>query len=407
MAIETELITTAARLLEQWLPSDPRTGGPTWRIRHITGSAPSKYEEKWESTPELAKVAVYGAFPETFGPGGDRFPVKADLVTFAEPDDWIEGEFGPRASAGRPATDTAVYAIAALAKILEEGSGPLDSRVRPLAGFLAGELTGDAVELLTIQVAAEPGGTPLEDELHILVRDCRAEGRTDRLSVAPSPGAPLAGGTAHGTRIKWNASLLSEFLPLNNNVSMNFDVTVRPHSLDLGINADATFRRAMNLTHGDRLLDRDSLAAVLTETEEFAVGVALMVCLEEDDDFDDPEPPADWLVIPLLHDLIDTLTHQVTGGHGTPLLAYTRGWPLKIEGRRPHPRMILVGHDLVGVINVLGHELVGGEIVMATDPCTATNQIPHGREGAFSLLRTSRGTAARGPFLPYPGRTRV
>ncbi|MFG1966219.1 hypothetical protein [Nonomuraea sp. NPDC049028] len=45
MAIEEHLLATTARLLEQWLPSDSRTGVPAWRVQIIGGSAPRVFDE--------------------------------------------------------------------------------------------------------------------------------------------------------------------------------------------------------------------------------------------------------------------------------------------------------------------------------------------------------------------------
>lgn len=138
MAIEKNLITTAARLLEQWLPADSRTGASAWQVQVIGGSAPPVFDEDWNSPPPLTKVSEYGRFPQTFGPAGNRFPVEAELLEFEESD--YDYYCGQRASAGRP-DEAAAYVIEALIETLEAGSGPLDRHVRMLVGFLAGVLS--------------------------------------------------------------------------------------------------------------------------------------------------------------------------------------------------------------------------------------------------------------------------
>ncbi|MFD1536996.1 hypothetical protein [Nonomuraea guangzhouensis] len=339
MAIEEHLITTTARLLEQWLPDVP-----AWRVQIISGSAPRVFDEDWESPPPLTKVSEYGRFPETFGGAdGNRFPVEAELLEFEEGLDYYCGQ---RASAGRP-DESAAYVIEALTETLEAGSGPLDRRVRPLVGFLAGVLTEWACEhLLRIHVATEPGGARLDDELHLLVRD--HDGKACRLSVAPSTAVPAAG---LDTRTTWDTTLLSEFLWVNNNNAVGFEITVEPHGLVLDTSADATFRTWKGVEDDDfRLLDGAALATVLAETEQAAADMALSVCLSEDDDLDDPQPPADQLVIPVLRDLIDTLTKRVAGDDEKPLLAYSNGWPLEFRGEGA--RLVLVGPEQVAVIDV-------------------------------------------------------
>ncbi|MGW7369960.1 hypothetical protein ACWGI8_42695 [Streptomyces sp. NPDC054841] len=346
MATEEHLITTTARLLEQWLPPVPGTGVPAWRVQVIGGSAPPAFDEDWETAPPLTEVSEYGRFPETFGAEGHRFPVEAELLEFEEGLDYYCGQ---RASAGRP-DDIASYVIEAVTTTLEAGSGPLDRRVGSLVGFLAGVLTEWACEhLLRIHVAAKPGGIALDDELHLLVRD--HDGNACRLSMAPAAAVPPASESAGpDARIRWNTTLLSEFLWINNNNAVAFKVTVEPHGLVLDADADAAFRKWKGLGGDDlQLLDGPSLATVLAETELGAADVALSVCLSEDDDHTDPQPPVDQLVVPLLRDLVDTLTKRV-GGHETLLLAYGSGWPLEYQGEGA--RLILVGPELAGIIDV-------------------------------------------------------
>lgn len=206
-------------------------------------------------------------------------------------------------------------------------------------GFLAGVLTEWACEhLLRIHVAAEPGGARLDDELHLLVRD--HDGKACRLSVAPSAAVPPVGEPAGlDARITWDTTLLSEFLWVNNNNEVGFEVTVEPHGLvlDANVDADAAFRSWKGFKDGDfRLLDGVTLATVLAETEQAAANMALSVCLSEDDNSDDPQPPADQLVIPVLRDLIDTLTNRVADGDEKLLLAYSSGWPLEFAVKAPN-----------------------------------------------------------------------
>ncbi|MEV6155472.1 hypothetical protein AB0L53_34535 [Nonomuraea sp. NPDC052129] len=344
MAIEEHLLTTTARLLQQWLPSDSRTGAPAWRVQVIGGSAPRVFDEDWESPPPLTEVSEYGRFPETFGAHGDRFPVEAELLEFEE---GLDYHCGQRASAGRP-DEAAAYVIQALTETLEAGSGPLDQRVRSLVGFLAGVLTQWACEhLLRIHVATEPGSARLDDELHILVRD--HDGKACRLSVAPSATVPPDREPAGiDARITWDTTLLSQFLWMNNNNEVGFEVTVEPHGLVL--DTDAIFRTWKKDADGFRLLDGETLATVLAETEQAAANMALAVCLSEDDDLDDPQPPVDHLVIPVLRDLIDTLTKRIAGDGKKPLLAYSNGWPLEFRGEGA--QLVLVGPEQVGVIDV-------------------------------------------------------
>ncbi|MBT2232152.1 hypothetical protein [Nonomuraea sp. NEAU-A123] len=347
MAIEEHLIRTTARLLEQWLPPDSRTDVSAWRVQVIGGSAPRVFDEDWESPPPLTKITEYGLFPETFGADGNRFPIEAELMEFEEGLDYYCGQ---RASAGRP-DEIAAYVIEALTETLEAGSGPLDRRVRPLVGFLAGVLTEWACEhLLRIHVAAEPGGARLDDELHLLIRD--HDGKACRLSVAPSTAVPPVDEPAGlDTRITWDRTLLSEFLWMNNNNPVGFEVTVEPHGLVLDTSADATFRTWKGFKDDDfRLLDGVALATVLAETEQAAANMALSVCLSEDDSSDDPQPPVDQLVIPVLRDLIDTVTKRVSDSDEKPLLVFSSGWPLEFRGEGA--QLVLVGPEKVGVIDV-------------------------------------------------------
>ncbi|MFB9526013.1 hypothetical protein [Nonomuraea roseola] len=97
-------------------------------------------------------------------------------------------------------------------------------------------------------------------------------------------------------------------------------MTVEPHGLVLDTDADATFRTWKGLKDDDfQLLDGMALATVLAKTEQATADLALSVCLSEDDSWDDPQPPAEQLVIPVLRDLIDTLTKRVAGGDKKPL----------------------------------------------------------------------------------------
>lgn len=168
-------------------------------------------------------------------------------------------------------------------------------------------------------------------------------------AVAIPPASESAGLDA---RITWNTTLLSEFLLMNNNNAVDFKVSIDAHGLvlDTDADADAAFRTWRRLGGDDfQLLDGASLATVLAETESEAADFALLVCLSEDDDHTDPQPPVDHLVIHLLRDLIDTITKRVAGD-GTLLLAYGNGWPLEYRGEGAC--LVLVGPELVGVIDV-------------------------------------------------------
>ncbi|GAA1539878.1 hypothetical protein GCM10009678_22750 [Actinomadura kijaniata] len=141
---------------------------PGVRAEIVRDEAPRALDEDWAGTPPSPeRVARYGAFGGTRHPVAvERFPIEEDLMFGAQ-----------RAEAGFP-----------------------DESAEQALGFL----------------------TPvLEDEVHLLVR--AREGHTARLALSPGGPAP----DDLDTRVSCLTTLLSEFLYMNNNNQVDFEVGFR------------------------------------------------------------------------------------------------------------------------------------------------------------------------------------
>ncbi|SPL88492.1 unnamed protein product [[Actinomadura] parvosata subsp. kistnae] len=319
MAVEEYLITAAARLLEQWLPAGP------WRFEVVRGSVPGT---EWD--PALAWE--HARFPRT----GRRFPVAVESLKFDENPGFHAGQ---RAASGRPDA-AAAHVIALLREVIERDCGPLPAHLRSLIAFLAGVLTEwDCEDLLRLHMAAEPGGPPLDGELHLFVRDL--DGETCRLSLTPDAPRPAA----LDARIEWLTTLLGEFLWVGRDKPVDFTVTVVAHGLDLGSDAEAALRAWRRFADDDlRPMDGAALARVVADTERAAADLALAV-------FEgDAESGVGHLVAVLLRDLFDTIADRIGGGLRASLPAFGTGWPLKFAGEGA--RLVLVGPRLTAVITV-------------------------------------------------------
>ncbi|MFF5263866.1 hypothetical protein ACFY4C_33490 [Actinomadura viridis] len=343
----------AAHLLAEWLPREPGGSGPAWRLETATGRT---HAEPWGSAPGLDEVAAAGGFPGVFG---GRHPVAVEPLVFEEGREHFPAQ---RASIGRP-DDAAGQVLGLLTRTLGEGAA--QGRVLPLLRFLAGELTAwpDCDELVRIQVAVQPGGPPLDGELHLLARGF--QGETRRLSVAPAAVPPEPGPRDAETRLRCVETLLSEFLWVNNNNTVDFHTVIEPHGLTLDLAdpdaADAAFRAgwkgsgSWELPTADgpggeleRLRD-DEFADVLAESERAVVEMALASMFLEEGEWEDPEIPGDHLPAWLLRELVGIVTERVAGGAGMPLV-YAAGLPFAwdLEGAC----LVLAGPERTAVIDI-------------------------------------------------------
>ncbi|SEG30620.1 hypothetical protein SAMN05444920_102519 [Nonomuraea solani] len=256
------------------------------------------------------------------------------------------------ASWGLPA-ERAEQAYTFLIETLEAG-GDLDRRGRALAGFLAGQLTVDATELLRVQDGPA---------LHLLAGDGDT---TWRLSLTP---ASTTHDVPAGHRIGCLTALLSEFLRINNTDEVTFEVTFGTHDVDLDVaDPGAAFRTGwpgdghwLIAEEGDDEdddvlwpLDATSLRAALTESERNLVKTARAgTTLWE---FDDalPEIPGDELVSWLARDLYATIVTEVAGPSGT-LLAYAKHFPLEgVLWGETDSCLLLAGPERTALIYVSG-----------------------------------------------------
>ena len=338
---------------------------PQWRLAVVGREAPESHEEDWSSAPSLAEVTELGAFPATFaGPGGRRHPVVVERFDIEDPDETSDSPL--HASWGRPDAG-AEQAFRFLVEALELGPGGLDQRGRALAGYTAGYLACDGTDLLRITAAAEPGGTALDDELHLLVRAWKM---TTRLSLAPAPAAQVVNDAAK-YRIACGTALLSEFLRINNTDEVTFEVTLGTHDVDLDVaDPDAAFRAGWATMdnweiaeEGDDemddvlwALDAATLQAALTESERNLVAVARARTLVWEFDSATPEIPGDELVSWLARDLLETIVTEVTGASEIrPLLAYAKNLPLDavLDGEEDSC-LLLVGARRTALIHING-----------------------------------------------------
>jgi hypothetical protein len=166
----------AARLLAYWAPAV--------RVAVRLHQAPAPMERIWTATPTVMEVTEYGGYPQTFAgpePGELRYPVEVEalnVATLAGPSEPWYGTLVAR--------DVARRVRQLLATAVMAGNSRLDQRTEQLVDYLTDELTWTGDDLLLVSVAAEPGGTPIGDELHLLQRD--AIGRTLRLAAKPRSG---------------------------------------------------------------------------------------------------------------------------------------------------------------------------------------------------------------------------
>ncbi|MGW3564336.1 hypothetical protein ACWDSL_10650 [Streptomyces sp. NPDC000941] len=312
-------------------------------------------------------------------------------------------------TSARPDGEVAEEVHRLLIDTFSSGSDAPDDRARELIAALARKLAGAFRDLVRVTVAAEPGGRPLGDELHLLGRDLG--GDTFRLSIAPSAAPPPSDGlwpdpsraldgkiaapptltedeyrqADLAVRAGCAAKLLGEFVWLTNNDRMEVDVKVQPHGLDLDFAdpgavdaADAAFRawwpksdRWAELVDDEwweedeadlRRLDAETLATVQTEFEEHNLeqartGAWAMGEIDDYDPDDDPQPrfPGDQLVAFLGRDVFDTVTAQVTDGPGDmDPPAYGIGLPVDVSGEDYgfQACLLLVGAESVGIVTI-------------------------------------------------------
>lgn len=363
----------AARLLAYWAPLDRVTGLPAVRVAVRLHQAPAPMERIWTATPTATEVAEYGGYPQTFAgpePGELRYPVRVEALNVATPARPGEPWRGTRA-----ARDVAGRVRQLLATAVMVGSLRLDQRTEQLIDHVADELTRTGDDLLLVSVAAEPGGRPIEDELHLLRRD--TVGRTLRLAVAPTTRIPrLAGprpgrgGTPAGghdsepdlrARVASLTAVLNELLWMDDLVWLRRNqvpVTVRvePHGLDLEHTdpdtADhkirAWWREAARRGELTRL-DPDSLARVLADLDQRYLSETRARNRYS------PGRQRDHLVTGLGRDLFDTVAACVAGGRDIqPMAAYAMGLPVpkSVPDYGCHGCLLLVGVRLAGVIAI-------------------------------------------------------
>lgn len=216
-------------------------------------------------------------------------------------------------------------------------------------------------DLLRITVAAEPGGPALDDEIHLLVRTWR--GDTARLAVAPAVAVPPERDDPE-SHVACLTTLLSEFLYMNNNNQVTFEVTFRAHDLPASADpeaADAALRAAPPPIDWEftetpeeeadgflRRLNGDDLEAVLAASERAMIEDAWGLAMHDDSP---PQDPGDHLVHWLFKDLLDTVRAEVTGDTGgAPRLAYGAGLPLELSGEGAC--LVLIGPERTAVIDI-------------------------------------------------------
>ncbi|MFI8546285.1 hypothetical protein [Spirillospora sp. NPDC077959] len=343
-------LAAGVKLLERWLPGV--------RVSLVHGEAPRALDVDWEEQPpSLAQVAQYAGFAGR----AERRPVAVQRFEIEDADEMFGAH---RAAAGFPDAG-AEQALAFLVPVLEAAAGPLDRRTRAVAAFVAGMLVEDNEDLLRIQVAAEPGGSPLEDEVHLMVRTWR--GDTGRLSVAPAGATPPDQGDAE-SRIACLTTLLSELLYINNNNQVTFEVTFMAHDLPVSVDLDAAdaalraapppgigwdFAETPEEEDDDGLLLRwslDELEAALADSERALIELAWGTGMGAGGS-PSMEDPGDHFVHWLLKDLLNTIRAEVTGTpDGPPRLAYGKGLPLELTG--DGACLVLVGPDRIAVIDI-------------------------------------------------------
>lgn len=373
-------------MAERCAPRPQGFATPPWRV------------PPWASVPTPAEAARCGAYPDVFvdaGPAGRRYPIGVRSVSL-------------------PAAGVA----ALLVEFIADRHGGLDRRGHLLIREVAEQLTVPSGDMLRVDVAASPNGDSLDDELHLLVR--YRDGSTVRLavtgdvvvsagdavvSVGSTGGAAgdlldpicLAGGhpdpvqlavshtddAAFGARVAAITTLISGFLPVNNNDDMAFLVAVEPHGLALsemdGVTADAAFRRwweaparaslrenwwaAKGYNDGPvALLDPRELAAMWDEFERDTVKYAVLIARDfhESDESPtggEPAPPEAHLVCWLIRDLAEQLTKRVAGpASGAPILVYMSHWREMFKEPADDPSDPLVYDDPSCQLVLMGPE---------------------------------------------------
>ncbi|WP_017591363.1 hypothetical protein [Nocardiopsis potens] len=340
---------------------------PRWRLVLTAGRAPAPYEEEWDTAPSPAEAAEYGAFPETFpGPGGRRHPVAAERFGIEDPDETSDGPL--HASWGVP-DDGAEQVFELIIGALETDPRGLDRRGRALAGYLAGLVAAGGTDLLHITAAADPDGAPADGELHLLVRSGAG---TVRLALAPAPAGAGDGDGADDTaehRIACAATLLGEFLRINNNDTVAFEAAFGTHGVGLDTaDPDAAFRTGWAgdghwpiAEEGDDeaddvlwAVDAAALKAALAESESNMVAKARRGTLLWEFDSAAPEIPGGELVSWLARDLLETVLTEATGAPGTPpLLAYAKNLPLdSVLYGEGYSCLLLVGAERTALVQV-------------------------------------------------------
>ncbi|MEU4232018.1 hypothetical protein AB0F17_47665 [Nonomuraea sp. NPDC026600] len=397
----------ATHLLERWGPVDTQTDLPAFRFTPISGVAPTPEDQPWTTAPTPVEVANFGRFPETFagvGEAGFRHPVAVEVLNHAiNPGPGKGGWTG-----ARPLEEVAAEVELLLTDLLDVGPGTLDEPAQELIAGLVRKLfvCSRDYDLVRVTVAAQPGGAPLDDELHLLGRDLY--GNTFRLSVAPAtslqPLGPLWPEPARlmkgeidpprslneqdyrradlAIRASCIAEVLGELVWLTNNDRMKITVEAERHGLNLDCaapeDADARFRswwpksaRCTELageewwdeghvTSPHRLYE-ESLTRFLTDFEQHNLALAASGAwaMREIDDYDADEPqprfPNDRLVALLGRDLFDTLTKQVANSSGNVRpLAYGIGLPFEItpEDYGFYGCLLLVGPESMGILTI-------------------------------------------------------
>ncbi|MGK5550962.1 hypothetical protein ACSNOI_05050 [Actinomadura kijaniata] len=311
-------LSAAAWLLERWLPGV--------RAEIVRGEAPRVLDEDWaETPPSPERVARYGAFPEDRHPVAvERFPIgKEDLMFGAQ-----------RAGAGFP-DESAEQASGFLTPVLE-AAGPPDRRTRALAVFVVGMMVEDNEDLLRVAVVAEPGGPVLRDEVHLLVRAW--QGHTARLALSLGEPAP----DDLGTRVSCLTTLLSEFLYMNNNNQVDFEVGFWEPGEPVEIDWEFAETEEEEERGFLRKLSPDELDSALTGSEQAMIELAWAVAVG-DASLGDPD---DLLVRWLFRDLIGTLRAAV----GPPVDAHGAGLPLELAGEGAC--LVLAGSERTAVVEI-------------------------------------------------------
>ncbi|GCD97023.1 hypothetical protein [Embleya hyalina] len=401
-------VSAAAGLLEHWLPAPSGADGSTWRVsvfRTTSGGASRASDRDRAPIDALAEVTGVAGYPGVFvdaGAAGRRHPVAVRPLPSAV------GAAPTVPTHGDERPIVAGVTRSLVATLDPGGEATNDVRVRLLVAHLAGVLVRDGGhEVLWVDVAHEPGGDPIDGELHLLFR--HRDGPITRLAVAPvrthaegrarpDPACVLAGHRGCGslgeedhrraafrTRTACTTALLAEFLNLNNNEPMTCTVAVEPHGLDLPDDPRADDRevwtrfRASPLWseiregtelpyeswefdhnhHDDGLfrVDASGLTALVDAVREELVGSHMMS--SGHDEARTSADPTGHLLPWLVRDLFAEVTYRVFGAvPEAPRLAYAAGLPFHwfdgeyTEDRQDFGVLVLVGPENVGIVTI-------------------------------------------------------